>query len=338
MIANQILIIQSLIINYPLIRALGFGLDRVLLVCYQRGLKNSLSTCLSTFQTIWKTDTQILSDVDNLLRLSSQSLLIPYVNGKKFKDRVLNYFNILQSYEYDGAIPIIFVEENPPVNLAECCFFVYVEEVEETNNIYACVACEDKLSIIKEMISEKVVLVDNPMERTLKAAACMLYPSLGECRKEILETLLEDCEKIVSQAEMCVEEDSLVDSFVQAFQRTIENVEVRYIVKKPADSLMCDLEKMIFYDSEYIYISESLVKSVVSDMDYESSIYCVCNCLKQNGVLHPNNSGYTSKIALQKRDGKLVRTSCYRFLRARLDPIGNRNNLEQKIYEKEEVK
>lgn len=332
-------LLRSLAVNYPILLDIGYGFEKLLILVVGQGDVSAVIRAVGgdAPQIIHESMTRerILSI---LTTVNSEPVFCLFSPTKKGYDLVGNLKAVLKTGTFDmrhiSAVPILISERVPPdIDLSDC-FSVYLNVGLQGLTIQRqeVVPPDDQVSVVLDKITDYAEDAATQEERSLKAAACFLYPIF---KKENAEMYLPEYLKLVEELVFSDDENKdtngLADIFVQELYRWQEKREFNKAYKLPYLEMEVtrDFEEVIIYDEEFLYMKDALFKEISEVLIKTFPIDILKSCLAKEGILcQSKESSYTVKVGYYNLAGEFCRVRMLRFSRNRIRLAGELDFIE----------
>ena len=275
-----------------------------------------------------------------LKKAASSAVLISYTNSAKANELIEQlYFgnSAISGQEETYGTPVLITENRVPNDRKGYQFFVYLEQ-----NMTGCqvsiedvVPDEELLPVVYDYMAKMVKKSDgSPMKQVLRAAACFLYPMLGESAMQPYFQLIDDLYSMDDELHDsgCLSEffTEKLNEFIKT-EKFIDVYPVEYV-----DKDLHDIDRAIFYTNNYLFISEKMFKVIVDPLIHQIPIDSLKKSLKDDQILVPNQDSatYTVKITINTVVGK-KRIRMLRFNRKSLHEEGEPELIDRCLMIKE---
>ena len=344
---HKVTILKSFGINFPIVKAWGYEPTKLFMAVVESGqLKNAI---------------ELLSDID-MPKLNAlmgvkelQSVLTdhaltfavyPYVPNRKNKEFLSTLSGIVRVGEVNGeslrAFPIVVTEGVPEGIDLQDYFTIYLSGNLESiflneNNV---VPDDEQIPVVFDKLRAFLLSEQSLEERALLAATCFLYPNL--IKHEVAETLFDKYIAVVK--DMVIQDDenrdanNLKDIFIREMYQWQENTEFSDAYELPyLEMAVVDrIEKVILYDSDYLYLKESFFKDILERLLRIFSVDVLKRELLDASILSSDKSKtYTVKVTYIDIAGQYQRERMLRFERKKMEILGDMEFIEQCISRRE---
>ena len=323
------MVLQSLGLNYPAIRMLGFTVEQLIIVVVPKGnsaaMRRELDLC---GRKLFLYPGMKQPDLAEVLGVQESAFCVyPYENsvkGNKFlgvlsgmvcRNRVGN--NEIRN------LPVVLMEGGM-VDFSELdCFAIYEEEDNVQHAEFAkVVPGKDCIPLVKERISNFVVQ-DGSMRSVLLTAACFL----PECifSDKTMEEYVDVVDRMIIEEEENRDRHGLASIFLQAlfeWQAAKGFCNVRELPNLDMQTTD-NIDNYIFYDQDFLYMKDEFYKEIVRDMLVPYSVSEVKKDLMNEGILVSDKSKtYGTKVSYTSVAGVPQRVRMLKFRRERMQPLG----------------
>lgn len=326
----KILILISLIINYPVLQQWGIEISKIICVVTSADGRKLLKRYMD-LPFITSTDDSVSGNkLTEILSSDSKYIMACYpVIGKS--ELVKAVLTSVLSSSYEGraveTLPILICDGMSPLEIDDSYkFHIWIDEVYPyLNNLEAIVLSEMDLSKAKreyEMLSKDF---DEEVERAIAAATALLKEY---CDNPANDTSYEEVCKVmrtvITQATEYEDMSDFKDIFIQKLFEWTERKEFYFIQK---ENLVIEdeknLERIIVGDEEYIYIKEEILKDILKDLESSYPIKVMKDSLRSLGLIKTDKDRYSIKMKCKLSNGETYRTRMTCFINKELvDEMG----------------
>ncbi|HBI62744.1 MAG TPA: hypothetical protein DDY31_16315 [Lachnospiraceae bacterium] len=328
-----ILILKSMGINYPVLKAYGLELAKPLLVIVDEG---QLKTAVNIFSdggapqiseyTREKERKKIFSETN------SKFVIYPYSSTKKGKD-FLTFLSIVAKLGVMGetqinAMPLV-ISEGIPLDIDLNDFFtVFING--NLSGVYidgmTVVPPDRELAVVENQIKLRLSDVFSQEKKVLLAAVCFLYPNMfSDNFQSGFENLLDCADRLTARNEENRDTNNLGEFFIQELYRWQERTGFCLIYALPnlEMSITENLHQVMVYNDDFLFVKEELFQEIATPFLGIFSIGVLKRELVKEGILCPENAQtYTAKMSYYNVAGEYRRERMLRFKRSRLNCVG----------------
>lgn len=332
-------IIKSLATNYPILLDTGYGFEKLLVLVVRPGEMGIIMKALSDNNPLMIQESMVKGQaITSLLAENSKPVFYPYTPSAKRREllevlKLLMKTGIVENQNV-SAMPILISEGIPPdIDLSDC-FSIYFNGglrgiVIQSREV---VPADDQVPVVLDKIKDFAENAQTQEEKSLKAAACFLYPILkdGNAEKDLSEYLDLVAELTISDDEN-QDTNNLGENFLRELYRWQEASEFSNVYELPNLGMEAtkDLEHVMFYDEQFIYIKDALFKEILGTLLKIFSVDALKNSLVQEKILCPSQAkSYTVKVGYYNVAGEFCRIRMLRFDRNRLRMAGELDFIE----------
>ncbi len=330
---RTIIILKSMGINYPVLKAYGLELAKPLLVVVDAG---QLKAAVNLFSDGGAPRiSEYIREKEckkNFSETNSMFVIHPYSPTKKGKD-FLTFLSTVARLGVMGevqinAMPLIISGGIPlDVNL-DNFFTVFIDG--SLSGVYingmTVVPPDRELAVVENQI--KLHLSDDfsQEEKALLAATCFLYPNIfsGAVQSEF-ENLLDYARVLVKRDGENKDTNNLGELFIRELYRWQERTGFCLMYELPdlEMSITENLHQVMIYNNDFIFVKEELFKEIVAPFLRTFSIGVLKREFVKEGILCPENAQtYTAKMSYYNVAGEYRRERMLRFKRSRLNCAG----------------
>lgn len=337
---NRMAILKALGWNYPIILEWGLEPRKLIIVVVEQGeLKNAIDI-LSDI-TMPKLNALInnkqLQDILTEYMLSFA--VYPYFPTRKNNEFLATLSNVVQVGEINGkklgACPIVVTENIPSGIDLQDFFTVYISgniDSSQLNEI-AFVPMDNQVSVVEDKIRKYLFMGKSTEERALYSAICFMYPGLVKSKKEFLiEKYIEEARRMVIQDEENKDLNNVMNIFIHEVYRWQENAAFSDVYELPylEMNVVDKMNRIVLYDSDYLYIKEAFFKEIISELLKLFSVDAIKRELCEQGILSSDKSKtYTIKMTYVDVSGQYQRERMLRFVRKNMEILGEMEFIEQ---------
>lgn len=339
-------VIKSLAVNYPILLDNGCGFEKLLMLVTGQG---DMSTVLRTIGG----DTPLIiyegmtrAKITSILTTeNSKPVFYLFSPSAKGHELIRNLALMIKMGTFGkqniSVIPILVSERIPPdVDLSEC-FSVYLDTGlrELTIKSEEVVPTDSQVAVVLDKIKDFTVNVKTQEEKSLKAAACFLYPILKEENEGAdFPEYLELVEKLIVSDDENQDINSSGEIFLRELYRWQEANEFSNVYELPDLEMEAtkNFEGVILFDEQFVYLKDSLFKEILGTLLEIFSIDALKNSLVGEKILCPSQKkSYTTKVGYYNVAGEFDRVRMLRFDRSKLKMVGELDFIELCIDGKE---
>lgn len=332
--SDCMLILKSLALNYPIIMSWRTVFPKIITLVVKKGMQVKVMDVLRNFPISYSG--------------SRNSDFEFYIGKAKMKLGDIEQIKMKHFYDHSGkqGFPVI-ISDNPVVDDDnQDCFFIFVDEQQMLS-----FAVKDIVPLPEDLqaIYKKVLSLDDlnlsEEEKILKAAVYFLEPYCFRTNQMHLFTqLLETAHNLCVVDEEARDTSGLDMIFVKTlfeWQQATCFSDMYALSESVVTSK--DIQKIMLYDSQYIYLSEKLLKEIVEPMTKFVPINSLKKGLLDAGIIDVRNGGtagaatYTVKVSLYTSDKDYCRVNLIRLNREKVESGGRLGLVDACYLEKEEL-
>lgn len=330
-----LMIVKALGVNFPVLRELGFYMQKIITLVVPRGETKNVISILSSYGCIKLDEFAKQKQIrEAFCETHSAFIIFPYKYSQRCNKILDLVFSILKAGEVDGkildALPIFITEDNVIQDNEDQMFLIYCEK-EEFSQIkipMENVVPEAKnLPLIEDKIKNYIIKAESKEEKILIAAICFLYPMIEEYQDYKFEKFIEMAYEMVQVDEDVRDTQDLKEYFIESFLNWQQLNQFSGVYELHSYKKDISDKKVILYDQDYLYISEEMFKRICKPILEIIPISVMKTYLKEEGILLTNNNslkGYTVKISIRsKENGDITRVRRMKFDRAKLHRDGD---------------
>lgn len=326
-------LLKSLGANFPIIKDIGYRPKRPIALLMSADGIESVRRILCVFRGPVINDAMSLTKVGEVLCSSNSDFVwVPYSNTRKGQE-ILGFITTAQEIGSVGekditALPLFTVTGRVQNKDLEKLFLIYMDR--DFSNVQ--VAVEDvvppdnQVQVVLDKISELKLYGKSQEEKAFMSAACFTYPALkAQGRGKNLEQLLRCAAKLVEQDEDSRDTNVIGAFFVSELYIWQERENFQNVLELPQIEMSAEehLEELILFDSQYLYMQESLFEEICKKLLENFSKGALKKALVDCEILCPENSKtYTAKFNYTNIVGEYKRKRALRFERKKLNQLG----------------
>lgn len=316
-------ILRTYAANYSIMQIYGYTLSKPIALLGSEEDYKSQITCLTNYR-LKIIDILVKNRTEDILEESNIDFIgIIYPGGcvSKWREKVKDFTMRLYSDLMDKSPPVLVFSDGRILNeCREDFYFIHVGHLSENRVLLDEIVPKDEdLSLVINMINKIASKGATQIERVLVAAVCFMYPNLYTYGKaDEFEKLAEYARFLAGQSEAGSSED-VAELFIEECYKWQRKIRFTNIFELPQIEMevIDKIDEAIFYNKEFIFVSESLFKQIVSALlnIYPENILKFA--LVQEGILKPENTKTaTSKMNYRSIAGTYERVRMLKFQRS----------------------
>lgn len=326
----KIKLLKALALNYNIIYYYGVTLNKPILLLVDPGQTNAVISKLSSYGSKTLTEYDRLAMTKELIMsVNSGAAIFPYDNNDKAKELLKLMVRIAQTQSLNGeTVSCVFfvVSEVIPydLNLDDFCIVeVSSDEIENTEVIdYELLPQASDVPLI----GSKIEALDRNWatdERLLFSVLECLKPRLSDSEIQIyIDTVNGVLDHDRSNKGLC----DIAEAFVSGLYKWQEKecFEGAYELMGLSEKVVSNMDKAMFYNSEYVYVKDSMLKKICEMIFPGISYIRVKHELCSEGIIEPDRTDktFTCNMGYETTDGLYQRTRMIRLIRNRLNKPG----------------
>lgn len=338
-------ILKLLAINIPVISDWNYNFSKLLVINVPPGCTSELIDNLYIYGSHTLDEHMKKEKLATIIKKTNSAFLfVPYTGTRKN----IEIIEMLQTVWITGrldeqpisALPVIISEEPYVEDLSQKMFFVLLTETFENvkpNITFDYIPNEKDLSLIRDVLERNINSAESREGKAMIAACCFLYPYFeSDERNEALANYIECVQELEAMDDGYHDAQDLTTIFVKTFNQWLEEENFQKVFELPEvkSKVLSTIDDSLFFDDEFLYISEKLFKKIVINISDVIPI----NTFKRGlieGPLIGSTGNYTRKISVLTEDGKWRRIRLMKFKRSELYEIGDLDVIDQCLRRKE---
>lgn len=311
---NEIIILlQSLILNYPLLIEMGLALSLPLLLSVsdnvtKQGIIKALSPCKSKYISIHDKN----DPLDLLQNLSSEPIFVDVSGADKLRSNRLvdRLESILTSVTGNigefavGCVPILITTDGIPRMLKNRVLYLSVELPNILKiNFERLIPLPTEFSLIQSRVLEDTEYAD--AEPALLAAAYCVYPmARTETDKESLRNLREVALQITEKSRCFDNPEGLSELFKSEFYAWLNanNNYSGYFLPNLQQEAEKEMDSAFFFQKQNIYISQVLFRRISHAIIKTVGESALKDALEETGILITEEGAKSSRMYYRLHD------------------------------------
>ena len=310
-------------INYPVISDWGGCINKLPTLIVDPGQTTEAVRLLSTPNSIAIDEFTKEDRIRDILSTRrSACVIIPY-SGQK-GDKIIRVICSLIRTREISALPILITEKPYVEDPEGMQFFIFISGKMSGMTIdwSMVVPPLGSLPVVREKYVESVVTVTSIEEGFWTAAACFMFPHIGNPDYEMI---LETAKQMVETDENCRETDDLSEEFIEVLNKWQNETRFNSVYELPylEKTAIANIEGSVFYDAEHLYIPEILFKEICKPLLSYVPIGVLKHRISEDGILKVDKSGgYTVKRTYYNEAEDRLTMRVMRFDRSRTNELG----------------
>lgn len=324
-----LLVLKLLALCYPVLQSWGFSIEIPIVVILQNG---SFTDCVRQFAIFQEC---VITSLDAKGRLYecmrkvfSEPILVHYDNTFKAQTMIQRLDTIVKA-GYIGSkkalgLPIIVAEDMIPKDVLSDAFYIYYDASIESDLSYNLIKPDVfNLPVIKQIMETRAsALYGN--QKALVAAACFAY---SQCKNDSdVEYLVNIVDSLTEKNNQMTDFAGIAEIFISGlydWRAKIRQGDVLCELPNVPHSIENELDKYIFYDSRFVYLSNNLFQEIVAPFKNLWGINTLKKALSEDGLLVcGTGKTYMSKMNIWSERGIPKRYDMLRLDLERLDRPG----------------
>lgn len=312
---SLMLLLQSICINYPVLTAWGYSLDRPIgLVFSDQEEVYSYARYLSGNPKIL-TITDRLENIRNVLQKANSEgvfFIMPDMCKYKIGNNIMKINEVLYSAKKMDSVAAVFMvfHKFVPCEYKNQILEIHVDKtrspVVTLSSVFDLIPESAQLEVVKDKIVN--LGMTNKKARELYAAAAFLYPKLLEFKGiGIYDKVVEIADEIGILAASYRMEDSVSDFLIDLLYVPFMRHEIE-IIKLPdlTKGQLSRIKSVAFIRDNNFYISEELFEKIFEPAIQKLGSNQVKSCLRQSEILMVDgmDSGYTTLMSYITGDNR----------------------------------
>lgn len=330
---RTIVVLKSMGINYPVLKAYGLELAKPLLVIVEEGQLKEAVRLFSDGGALRISEYIREKECKKVFSETNSAFIVyPYSPTKKGKD-FLAFLSTVARLGVMGEARInamlLIISEGIPLDVDLDRFFtVFING--NLSGVYingmTVVPPDRELAVVENQIKLHLSNNFSQEEKALLAAVCFLYPNTfsGAFQLEF-EDLLDYALALVKRDEENKDTNDLGELFIRELYRWQERTGFCLIYALPnlEMSITENLHQVIIYNDDFLFVKEELFQEIATPFLGIFSIGVLKRELVKEGILCPENAQtYTAKMSYYNVAGEYRRERMLRFKRSRLNCVG----------------
>ena len=331
---KKFLLLKSLGVNFPVLQDWGYSFPRLVTVVVPQGEVQKATNIFKSYFFTMLDEFSKKEDIRKaLVSTHSAFVIFPYKKSPRSDMVIDQLYALIQAGFVDGepiqAIPTLITDDYLVEDQEKKQFIVYVDTEVPTHNIpIKCVVPgADQLPLVKDKIDMVTRRGNSEEEKVLLAACCFMYPILKQQGKEEeIEELFREAQRLCWMEEEVRDLQGMDDLFLDVFNAWQDKEQFHDVYELPFidNVVMAGKDDVIFYDEEYIFLSDMLFKTIVKPVLHIVPLSRLKQSLKEEGILttHKDTGTFTVKMPYVDDRGNKKRITMLRFLRRKLNRAG----------------
>lgn len=330
---RTILILKSLIANYPILHEEKLELQKPILLVVEEGQMKYAIHLLSDNRTYFINEYSGARYIEEAFTNSNSSCIIyPFSHSRKGIDFLTFLATCFKagyiSEAKIGAALIVISEDIPHGYDMRELFTVYLDGNLESIHLEEMleVPLDEQIPVVLDKINSTFSHIQKLDEKPILSAACFLYPSLKERgQMDEFEKILYTAGDLVKKNEEALDTDDLGETFLNIlfeWQRKREFHDVYRLPELGGESIM-KIHRVVLFNEDFIFMKESFFKVISTPLLWYFPVGVLKSKLADANILYPENtSTYTVKMGYFDQAGIYRRERMLRFNRGRLKKAG----------------
>lgn len=339
---RKLKILKSFGTNFAIVKEWGYEPSKVFMVVVESGQLKKAVEILSDTDMPKLNAFMSAKELQNVLTNHALTFAVyPYLSNRKNNEFLSMLSGIARVGEISGkslrAFPIVVAEGVPSGIDLQDYFTVYLSGSLEAISLDEndVVPDDTQIPVVYDKLRAFLSLEQSLEERTLLAATCFLYPNIVQADNEALfDKYIAVAKDMVIQDDENKDSNNLKDIFIREMYQWQENTEFSEAYELPClEMAVVDrIEKVILYDSDYLYLKESFFKDILERLLRIFSVDVLKRELLDAGILSSDKSKtYTVKVTYIDITGQYQRERMLRFEREKMKILGDMEFIEQCI-------
>lgn len=330
--SRTMLIMKSLGINFPIIKALGCAPSKLMVLKVNEGELKRITDLLSDKYTPKLDPGMSKKQLREILVENTMFAIYPYTPGKKNDEFVSELCRIAKVGTIQGdevmVCPLVITECIIPEFAHLNIFSIYWHGNSDSLALKErdAVPPDDQIPVVCNKMHDVICVDHNTEERALLAATCFLYPNLSVIDPTGgFHEWVEVVREMVRQDEDNKEVEGVADMFVHELYSWQEKICFSDMYALPYLDMRTveKLEWAIFYDDTYVYMKERLFKNIVRKLLSIFAVDVLKKKLVEADILCADATNtYTVKMTFFDIAGQFHRERMLRFNRKKLVLLG----------------
>lgn len=331
---KKFLLLKSLGVNFPVLQDWGYSFPRLVTVVVPQGEVQKATNIFKSYSFTMLDEFSKKEDIRKALVYTHSAFVVfPYKKSTRSDMVIDQLYALIQAGFVDGipiqAIPILITDDFFVEDQAKKQFVVYADNgvYEHEISIDSIVPSAEQLPLVKDNIDMVTKESNSEEERVLLAACCFMYPVLkqrGEEKKLI--KLFQEVRYLCAMEEEVRDLQGMDTLFLDVLNTWQEEILFHDVYELPFidDAVMANKDEVIFYDEEYIFLSDKLFKMIVKPILHIVPLSRLKLSLKEEGILttHKDTGTFTVKMPYVDDRCNKKRITMLRFLRRKLNRAG----------------
>ena len=332
-------IIRSIIINYPVLQKLGFHLGKVLAIHVENDATKDAMEYLKTFDSPLIVDDYMSEqEICDLLTEKRSQGIFCILGASKKKKNFINLFSAaVGANQIQGkkllTLPVLLVEHGFE-DLDETCFVIEAGSWERANeqppNVIPLV---EELSKIDVWLNKHESSSSTELKKILSLAGFLAYLANQDIGS--LDEIEATVDNMILYDEAFHDRTGVDSLFLYAIDEWMSAGKIKVCQLPNVDNVhLSDYEMVVFYDEQFVFISDSLFHDIVQPITDLLGINSLKLGLKECGILvsELNSPSYSVKMNFYKENGKPERLRMLRFNQEKLSRPGEMDFISACLY------
>lgn len=328
-----VVLLRSFKRNFPIMKSCGLELKKLPMVIVDEGQMRSAIRLLSDTETKIIRESMKIPEIKEYIEESNSTFLMyPYTHTKKGVDFIRFLSSIIQVGEFSdmkmNAMPIVISEGIPQGYDLEDVFLISLDG--ELDDIWVKdmleVPPDNSLTMVNDKINHIVTEKHSAEEKSCLTAVCFTYPNLvTDGMEDEFDEMVKYALKLVELDEASHDTNGLTDAFIRTLRDHHRRRGATYVYELPTLSCIEEarIDRAIFYDDNYVYISCVFFKTICQPILQTVSMNVLKAVLAENDILcKRGEKTFTSKMSYQDQWGTYNKKTMLRFHRKKLNIAG----------------